>query len=128
GCSATLRNTRSKLGLGVSAPTSRAMSMKRFDCAGSSAGGFGLRGMDAAYTRADHSSNSGNSSWRGSWFVRNRLRLWRALERRRERPSDTRRRIGKTFAFCADEDAIGAGQIIDAKRDPVVVTEIEFGR
>jgi hypothetical protein len=40
GCSATLRNTRSKSGLGFSAPTSRAMSMKRFDCSGSS--GFRL--------------------------------------------------------------------------------------
>lgn len=45
GCSVTFRNTRSKLGLGFSAPTSRAMSMKRFDCAGSSWGGAGLRGM-----------------------------------------------------------------------------------
>ena len=44
-CSATLRNTRSKLGLGFSAPTSRAISMKRFDCVGSSGWGFGLRGM-----------------------------------------------------------------------------------
>jgi hypothetical protein len=45
GCSATFRNTRSKSEPGVSAPTSRDMSMKRFDCAGSSGGGFGLWGM-----------------------------------------------------------------------------------
>lgn len=44
-CPATFRNTRSKLGLGRSAPTSRAISMKRFDCAGSSCGGFGFRGI-----------------------------------------------------------------------------------
>ena len=44
-CSATFRNTRSKLGLGSSALTSRAMSMKRLDCSGSSGSGFGLRGM-----------------------------------------------------------------------------------
>lgn len=47
GCSATLRNTRSKFGLGCSAPTSRAMSIKRFDSSGSSGGGLGLRGMCA---------------------------------------------------------------------------------
>ena len=46
GCSATLRNRRSKSGLGVSAPTSRAMSMKRFDCSGSSGSVLGLRGMN----------------------------------------------------------------------------------
>jgi hypothetical protein len=45
GCSTTLRNTRSKLGLGFSAPTSCAMSTKRFNCSGSSGGGLGLRGM-----------------------------------------------------------------------------------
>jgi hypothetical protein len=46
-CSATFRNTRSKSGLGCSAPTSRAMSMKRFDCSGSSGWRLGLRGMPA---------------------------------------------------------------------------------
>jgi hypothetical protein len=49
GCSATLRNTRSKLALGFSAPTSRAMSMNRFDCAGSSGDGLGLRGIGSFY-------------------------------------------------------------------------------
>jgi Rap1a immunity proteins len=47
GCSATLRNTGSKFRLGSSASTSRAMSMKRSDRAGSSDSGFGLRGMAA---------------------------------------------------------------------------------
>jgi hypothetical protein len=45
GCSATFRNMRSKSELGSSAPTSRAMSMNRLDCAGSSGGGLGLRGI-----------------------------------------------------------------------------------
>jgi hypothetical protein len=45
GRSATFRNTRSKLGLGCSAPTSRAISTKRFDWSGSSSGSLGLRGI-----------------------------------------------------------------------------------
>jgi len=68
GCSATLRNTRAKSGLGCSAPTSRAISMKRFDSSGSSGGGLSLRGIEAAYTRPAYSSNNGNLSWRGSPF------------------------------------------------------------
>jgi len=54
GFSATFLNTRSNSGLGSSAPTSRAISMKRLDCAGSS--GFGLRGMRQAYARRAQSA------------------------------------------------------------------------
>ena len=42
---ATFWNTRSKSGLGCSAPTSRAMSMKRFNFSGSSGAALGFRGM-----------------------------------------------------------------------------------
>jgi hypothetical protein len=52
GCLATLRKTRSKSGLGSSAPTSRAMSINRFDCAGSSGGGLGLRAMSQLGVRS----------------------------------------------------------------------------
>ena len=55
-CSTTLRKTRSKSGLGSSAPTSRAMSINRFDCSGSSWGGFGLRGMAPMIPDSAHSA------------------------------------------------------------------------
>jgi hypothetical protein len=44
GC-ATLSNTRPSVSGSVSALTSRAMSMKRLNCSGSSGGGLGLRGI-----------------------------------------------------------------------------------
>lgn len=52
GFSATLPNTRSNFSRprsDSSVPSSRAMSMNRFDSAGSSDWGFGLRGMSSAY-------------------------------------------------------------------------------
>lgn len=62
---AILSKTRSKASTPSgpsSAPISRAMSMKRFDSAGSSCDGLGLRGMGALYTHAAYSSNRGNES------------------------------------------------------------------
>src|SRR5205814_8588649 len=41
----TLPNARSNSSLVASAPISRAISMKRFDCSGSSGASFGLRGI-----------------------------------------------------------------------------------
>ena len=75
-----------------------------------------------------HSSNSGNSSWRGSPFDgRDRLRLWRASESRLARPSATSRRIGQALALHAEERAIGPFQIINSGSDSIVVPEIELG-
>ena len=71
--------------------------MNRFDCAGSSGSGFGLRGIGAAYTEAAHSSN-GSRNWRGSSSARAR-----------------------------NKNAISAGYVVDAQRDPVVVAEIKLG-
>src|SRR5438105_3419500 len=74
----------------------------------------------------DQSSNKGNLSWRGSSAGSSRRLLCR-LERRRDRPSATRRRIGQALALRTQKQAISASQIVDAKPDPVVVSEIEFG-
>jgi hypothetical protein len=45
----TFLNTRSNASGLSSAPISRAALMKRFDCSGSSGGGFGLRGIGDRY-------------------------------------------------------------------------------
>src|SRR5580704_14514405 len=73
-------------------------------------------------------SMKSNESWRGS-ACDERLRrlLGRASERRRDWPSATRRRIGEALALRADQSAVGASQIIDTERGPIVVSEIEFG-
>lgn len=147
GFSATFRNTRSKSGLGRSASTSRAVSMKRFDCAGSSGDGLGLRGMGSSVA-ADHvrliefpaiveywplttkgcASTCCNSSWRGSgWYVDRGCRRLVRLERRGAPFGEISRRIGQALTLGTNKRAVGAGQIVNAERDPVVMPEVEFG-
>jgi hypothetical protein len=63
GCSATLRNTRSKLGLGSSALTSRAMSMKRFDFLWIVGRWFGLAGHAEKIMSSDNERKSGPLVW-----------------------------------------------------------------
>jgi hypothetical protein len=53
--------------------------------------------------------------------------LRRALERRLALDSATRRRIGQPLALRADERTIGAFEVVDPERDPVVVPEVELG-
>jgi hypothetical protein len=102
------------------------MSMKRLNSSGSSGLGFGLRGMTAAYAQADQSSN-GNRNWRGySGAARGRCRL--SEGGRRWAPRERSCFIGEPFTLGTNDRAIGAFQIIDAKRDAMIVPEIEFGR
>lgn len=104
--------------------------MNRLNCSWSSGGGLGLRGMSAAYTNAGQSSNSGNSSWRGSVDagrdLRCRLRL--ALERRLARLWATSCSIGEPFAFGTEKQAISAFQVFGTERRSVVVAEVELCR
>ena len=73
-------------------------------------------------------SMNGNRSWRGSAsYVERGRRLVGRLERRGVSPFETSRRIGQALALCAGQDAIRAGQIVNAELRAVVVTEIEFG-
>jgi len=72
--------------------------------------------------------SNGSSSWRGSVAAgRGLRRLGRALERRLTRPSATRRRIGEPLPLDAQKSAVGSFQIIDSKRNPVVVHEVALG-
>ena len=122
---ATFANTRSNASGDSSVPISRAASMKRFDCAGSSGGSLGLRGMDAAYTTSAQSSN-GSRNWRGSASTGAGRR--RFSERRRSGATrETSRSVGQPLALCPEQRAIGAGHVVNAKADPVVVPEIELG-
>src|ERR1700732_4706973 len=71
---------------------------------------------------------NGNLSWRGSVGAdsRGRRLLGGALERWFARPRATSCFVGQSLAFCANQSAIGALQIVDAKSDPVVVSEIKL--
>jgi hypothetical protein len=86
--------------------------MNRFDSAGSSGRSLGLRGIPYPNTyfmfrvATQRAQNSAQVSGLG----------FRA----------TSRSIGQPLALCADQRAIGASQIIHAKRDPIVVPKIEF--
>ena len=110
-----------------SAPISRAMSMNRFDSAGSSGFGFGRRGIGTAYTAADHSSN-GSRSCRGSPVLGDRFwcRLAR-LERGCRSPFEISRRVSQALTLCADKRAIGAREVVNAETDAIVVAEVELG-
>jgi hypothetical protein len=89
---------------------------------------FGLAWHRGSIYQPAYSSNNGNSSWRGSPLDgRDRLRLWRASERRLARPSATRRRIGQALALHTEERAISPFQIINSESDSIVVSEIELG-
>ena len=70
---------------------------------------------------------SGNSSWRGSGSKANRARF---LERRVRAGAarETSCFVSQPLALCANQRAIGAGHVIDAQGDPVVVAEIKFRR
>jgi hypothetical protein len=127
GCSATLRNTRSNSRLGCSAPTSRAISMNRFDWVGSSGCSLDLRGMRGTYTSASHSSNRKDSCHEASGLRDRRLQDC-ALERRLARLSAARRRIGQALALCADQDASGAGVVVKAECLTIVIDEITLRR
>jgi hypothetical protein len=103
------------------------MSMNRFDSAGSSERGLGLRGIGAAYTEAAYSSN-GSRSWRGSGSKDERGRR-RLSERRRDGAArETSCFISQPLALCAYQRAIGPRHVINAERDPIVVAEIKLGR
>src|SRR5579863_3918488 len=71
-------------------------------------------------------SINGNMSWRGSSGAC--CRRWLSEGRRRFAPCETSRSIGQALSLGADQRTISAGYIVDAKRDPVVVAEIELGR
>jgi hypothetical protein len=113
----TFRNARSNFSCVASAPISRAMSMKRFDSAGSS-GGHTPIGIIRQITE----------SCLGSACADDRCRRLRCLSAEAcfTRLAATRPRIGKAFALCPDERAIGALQVVNPKSNAVVVTEIEF--
>src|ERR1700730_14520754 len=73
-------------------------------------------------------SSNGNSSWRESpWDDRGRRLPDRALDRRHARPGATSCFVGQPLADNTANYAISALNVIDAKSDPVVVSEIELG-
>src|SRR5437763_1350984 len=94
--------------------------MNRLNCSGLSGFGADLRGMGALYAHTAQSSNSGNSSCRGSANSRSE----------RDRVVDsvlaTSCLIGEPLALCADH---GAGRplcIIDPELGARVVPEIKL--
>ena len=72
-------------------------------------------------------SIKGNCSWRGSAGGCARRRFSEG-RRRFGLPSATSRSIGQPLAFCANERAVSAGQIVDTEADPVVMAEIKLSR
>ena len=69
---------------------------------------------------------NGSRIWRGSAGARDRLRL--SEGRRRRTPCERSCFVRQPLALRAEDGAISAGLIVDAEADPVVVSEIEFGR
>ncbi len=106
-----------------SAPTSRAISMKRFGCSGSSGGGEGLRGMSC------HSSMKGRRNCRGSIgkLRRRRLRSRGCPHRPLAlSPCAMSRFVGQPASFGALQGKRCALHVIDAEFCAVAVAEVKF--
>jgi hypothetical protein len=50
------------------------------------------------------------------------------LEGRRACPASTTCSVGETLTFGPHQGEVGAGGVVEAKLDPVIVTEIELGQ
>ena len=125
---ATFLKARSNASGPSSASSSRAASINRFDSSGSSCVGFGLRGMSRNIPDARHLSK-GSRNWRGSPCRRypraGATRLGKSLFLRL---CSTRRPIGQPLATDTTQGLVGPPHVIDAKRDALVVAEIELGQ
>jgi len=116
-------NARSNASERSSASILRAVSMKRFDSAGSSC----LRGMSATISH-DSYFFSGNRNCRGSGVKVLSLyrRSWPKLGCRGSLRLTSSCLIGQPLALHASQRAIGPLNIVDSKLGAVAVAEIEF--
>lgn len=124
GREATLRNALIKSSSVPSASTSRARSMKRFDCSGSSGGGLGLRGMGLF-----HSSMKGSRNCRGSLGkLRPRRLRSRGCPHRplALSPCATSRFVGQPPSLRALQGKRRALNIIDPKFRAVTIAEVKL--
>src|SRR6266480_290198 len=115
-------NARSKASSSVSAPTSLAVSMNRFDCSGSSRFDFGF----AAIGRTIPQSGNGSHNWRGSLHRQCRLR-YRSY-RSFFAPRSMSRFVGEPTALRAFEGQRGAGNVVHAKFFAVAVPKVKLSK
>jgi hypothetical protein len=123
----TLSKARSKSRESSDAPTSRAVSRKRLWRSASVS--FGKRFERAFFAmRYIVASSNGNSSWSGSASIFLARRLGRGRLGRLRWPLATSCLIGQPLAFDALQREIGPRYVVNAKFNPVRITEVEFAQ
>jgi hypothetical protein len=123
----SLSKARSKSSGFSDASTSRAISTKRLWRSASVS--LGKRFDDVSFVMPhDVASSNGNSSWRGSAAILAGRRHEGGRLGRLRWPLATSCLISETLALDALQREIAARRVVNAKLDPVRITEVEFAQ